>query len=443
MEQASGASSGRWVRGRGYNHDFLAERRHPTRHDLDSVSDNRPVLISHASGHVVSCNSVALRVAGIDANTPVPEGGEIEHDEGGMPTGVLKETAMPLVVAAAPPPTHAEARDAILRAMDRLAVEGITSVSDAMTGHDLPASQEATAYRAALESGRMKGRIVLMPQIMHVAPVESEKPAMTPGELDVGGDPECLRVGAVKIFSDGAITTRTAALRTHYQGTNNAGLPTWHPEQLASMVSRAHAAGWQIATHAMGDGAIEMTLKAYEAAQKASPRTNPRHRIEHCSLPDETLTRRILSLGVVPVVQPELIARFGDSYVAGLGREWANNAMPLGWFKHRGIEFGLSSDRPVVSGSPLVGVSAAMLRTTPEGRVLGQEHRLTAEEALYHYAVGAAYATFCEGEKGRLAPGFLADLTVLDRDITKVSAEEIPSLKVTMTVVGGEIVHAV
>ncbi len=209
------------------------------------------------------------------------------------------------------------------------------------------------------------------------------------------------------------------------------------------MVRRAHVAGWQIATHAMGDRAIEMTLDAYEAAQTTFPRHDTRHRIEHCSLSDEALTGRIRSLGVVPVVQPELIARFGDSYVEGLGLDWASEAMPIGWFKRNAIHFGLSSDRPVVSGSPLVGVSAAMLRTTPQGLVLGEWHRLAAEDALYHYAVDAAYATFSEQDKGRLAPGFLADFTVLDRDITQVPAGEIPSLNVTMTVVGGEIVYAV
>jgi predicted amidohydrolase YtcJ len=439
-QSAAITRSGDWVRGRGYNHDLLAEKRHPTRSDLDQASLVHPVVVSHTSGHVLSCNGRALQTAGIDRNTVSPPGGEIEHEADGEPTGVLKETAMPLLVRAIPPPSVETARDAILLAMTALAKDGITSASDASTGHDQPAGREMAAYRMAVETGELRGRITLMPQIIYVAPPGSEDVA-APTDYDVGDRPDWLRIGATKIFSDGAITTRTAALRRPYQDSAGRGLPTWDQETLTSMVGRAHTAGWQIAIHAMGDHAIEMTLNAYGAAQNLHSRVDARHRIEHCSLPDHELRDRIRSLAVVPVVQPELLARFGDSYVAGLGIDRAANAMPVGWLRERGVPVAFSSDRPVVSGSPLFGISSAILRRTAQGVVLGSGHAVAAEDALRAYTEGSALATFSEQDKGYLAPGYLADFAVLDQDVTKIQAHEITDIRILKTVVGGTVVY--
>lgn len=440
-ERAATPGFGSWVRGRGYNHDLLLERHHPTRDDLDRATDMVPVALTHTSGHVLTCNTRALELAGIDGATENPPGGEIERDIHGRPTGVLKETAMRLLASSLPAPTASEARDAILAAMRQLATEGITSASDASTGHDQSADREIAAYVAAMRSGNLVGRIVLMPQIMEVATPQSDQPALTSADFSTGGNPEWLRVCGVKIFSDGAITTRTAALGQPYLDSNVRGLSTWDQETLTGMVSRAHAAGWQIATHAMGDEAIRMTLDAYEAAQVLTPRGDARHRIEHCSLPGSRGCDRMKTLGVLPVVQPELIARFGDSYVAGLGRLRAVEAMPIGWFADRGLQIAFSSDRPVVSGNPFLGMAAAMQRITPTGEILGADHQSTVEEALRRYTAGSAYATFAEADKGRLAPGFLADFAVVDRDLTTTPADEIDRIKVLMTVVDGVIVH--
>jgi hypothetical protein len=429
--------SDEWIRGRGYSHDSLTERRHPARQDLDTVSRNHPVVVTHTSGHVLSCNSVALALAGINGNTLDPPGGEIERMPGGEPTGVLKETAMPLVLGIVPAPTADAASAAISRATKQLAREGITSASDAATGHDLGMDKELAAYMSALDADDAALRIVLMPEIGYVAPPDGDG-AIETSDLAVGPQIEWLRIGATKIFTDGAITTRTAALRAPYEGSDNTGLPTWERQTLENMILRAHLAGWQIATHAMGDLAIEMTIAAYESAQTAAPR-HPRHRIEHCSLPDGELCDRIVALGVVPVLQPELLARFGDSYVEGLGVDRAANAMPVGWLRNHKVHIAFSSDRPVISGNPLFGVRSAMTRRSPSGRILGIEHSVTATEALESYTTGAAYATFTERDKGRLIPGYLADFTVLDADLTAMRPEEITGAAVLMTVVGGRV----
>lgn len=438
--RATDTPDGKWLTGRGYNHDRLLERRHPTRSDLDEVSDVLPIVLFHASGHILTCNSRALELAGIDVNMTAPVGGEIEHDVKGQPTGVLKETAMELLVRSLPPPTLNEAREAIIRAMDVMTREGITSASDASTGHEQPVDREIAAYRAAQQSGRLNGRITLMPHIRYVAPPDSDA-VLLPSDFGVGGQPEWMRIGATKIFSDGAFTTRTGALRTQYRDVDSLGLLTWEHRTLTSMVTRAHSAGWQIATHAMGDLAIEHVLDAYEAAAHTSARSDTRHRIEHCSLPDMALTARIKAQGVVAVVQPGLISQFGDSYIAGLGIDRAADAMPMHWFQELAVPVAFSSDRPVIPGAPLAGIRAAMERETPEGQVLGHRHCVTAQQAIRHYTIGSAYATFSENDKGALAPGFQADFLALNHDITRTAAEELVGVHVMMTVVGGHVVY--
>jgi predicted amidohydrolase YtcJ len=326
--------------------------------------------------------------------------------------------------------------------MNALAAEGITSASDANTGGWEDIEIELSAYRAALESGRMVGRIILMPHITTVLEPESDGPARLRTEFDAGDQPERLRIGATKIFSDGALTTRTAAVREPYLDTKGLGLLTWEPDVLKSMIRRAHRAGWQIATHAIGDRAIAAVLDAYEAAHGETPRTDARHRIEHCTLADEAQVARIKALGVAPVLQPEDIAVLGDAYVPALGRERADDNSPVRWFVDRQAPIAFSSDRPVTPGSPFWGIRAAMERRTPEGVTMGARHRVSAEEAIRFYTCGSAYATFSERQKGSLRPGMLADFVVLDRDITRVLAEEVTDTVVVMTVVGGEIVYA-
>ncbi|MBV9282333.1 MAG: amidohydrolase, partial [Chloroflexi bacterium] len=401
--RAEGASEGEWIIGRGYDQNALAERRYPTRMDLDDVSRGHPVVLWHTSGHALTCNSRALELAAIGSDTPTPPGGDIERDEHGAPTGVLKEApATDRLANVIPPPTIAQGTEAILRAMEAMAGQGITSASDAATGQRAAISDTLTMYRNGLDAGRLKGRITLMPQILYVAPPDSEE-AHPPEELRVGERPEWLRVGPAKIFADGALTTRTAALRRPYEDVgSNTGLLIWEPETLAGMIRRAHLAGWQIATHAIGDRAVEVVVGCYERAVEAAPRADHRHRLEHCMLLDDGLARRIKRLGVVAAIQPGFMARLGDAYIAALGRERASQLMPMGLFRRLGIPVGFSSDRPVIPGAPLAGVRAAVTRTTPGGDLLGPEHALGPLDAIRYYTAGSAYATHFEHDKGVL-----------------------------------------
>jgi predicted amidohydrolase YtcJ len=432
---------GGWILGRGYDQNMLAENRHPTRHDLDEVSPHHPVMLGHTSGHVLTCNSRALEVAGITAGTVDPFGGVIDRDDRGQPTGVLKEGAMKMIDAVIPPPSVEQGAQAIIRAMEKMASFGITSASDAATGSAGSLETTLCMYRNASASGNLKARITLMPQIFLVAP-PGTKDIVRQQELDAGPAPEWLHIGPTKIFSDGALSTRTAALRQGYaDDPNNKGILLWEQDALSDMIYRTHNAGWQIAAHALGDRAVEAVLDAYEQALMTSPRSDHRHRIEHCMIADEGLTIRIRDLGIVPSLQPDIF-RLGDGYVTGLGVERASSSIPVGLFRRLGVPIAFSSDCPVIPCNPLPIVRSAIERKTPSGVSLGREHSVTAMEGIRYYTAGGAYATHTDQHKGTLLVGKYADFAVLSQDPSAVPLGEFDGVRVTMTVTGGnEVFH--
>jgi predicted amidohydrolase YtcJ len=279
-----------------------------------------------------------------------------------------------------------------------------------------------------------------MPEIIYVAPPDSDM-VVAPEEFDAGSQPDRLRVGSTKIFSDGALSTRTAAVRQPYAGTDDRGILLWEPDVLAGMIRRAHRNGWHIATHALGDRAIETVLACYRQALEEMPRPDHRHRIEHCMMTDEGLAEQIKDLGVLPSLQPDIF-RLGDGYIAAMGMERAETVIPMAIFNRLGIRVAFSSDRPVIPGDPLQCILDAMERRTPKGVVLGPQHRIGAMEAIHNYTVGGAYAIHQEGSRGRIRAGMLADFAVLNRDPTGAGPEDIRATTVTMTVLGGEIVFA-
>lgn len=429
-------ASGAWILGRGYDQNMLNERRHPTRWDLDAASAEVPVMLGHTSGHVLACNSRALQLAGIDRNTDDPPGGVIDRDEHGEPTGVLKESAMERVHGVIPDPSGEEAVKAIRDAMTAMSRYGITSATDLSTPE-----RAIAAYRHAVEQSPPSLRIGLCPQITHVAPPDSEA-VHPPAEYDAETRPEWLNISATKIFSDGAMSTRTAALREPYiDDRANVGILLWPEDTLESMMRRAHEAGWQIATHALGDRAVAVVLECYARAMSARPRSDHRHRIEHCMVLDEDLVRGMKAQGIVPVIQPD-IHRLGDGYVSALGLERASQVIPMRIFDRVEITAAFSSDTPVIPCNPLEVVLSAMERRTPGGVVLGQEHAVSALEGIRHYTRGSAFATRWERDKGAIRPGMLADVVVLSHDPAGLPVDDFRSLRVLKTIIGGREVYA-
>lgn len=422
-----------WITGSFYDQNRMAERRHPTRHDLDQVSTEKPVFIEHTSKHGGVANSLALRIAGITGETPDPPGGTIERDAQGEPTGVLLESAVDLVTRHQPPLSHQQRVKAVHLAARAMAEKGVTAASDASTGWgDLQG--EIAAYTQAVNEGAPL-RITLM---ILAGALRRDGAWVHPQDVRTGC--EGVRIGIAKLFADGALTTRTAALKEAFADTGTTGMLLHSEEELEEYVAGAHGAGWQIATHAIGDRAIETMLHLYAQALRENPRIDVRHRLEHCMLLDEAMIVRLRELGVVAVLQPEFMARLGDAYRYGLGEERAHRLNRVVSLLEAGVPVAFSSDCPVVPGAPLDGIRAAMERKTPLGVVLGESERVDALTAIRLYTRGSAYAVHDEEYTGSLTAGRRADFVVLSRDPVSTPVEEWEDMRVVATVFGGRVV---
>jgi len=425
--------AGAWVRGRGYDDQALAERRHPTRADLDAVAPDHPVVIVNASGHLAVANSRAFALAGITAATAPPEGGGIVHDANGEPTGLLLETAQGLVTGLLPPPSEDDLVAALGRCAQAYLAAGITSSADARVG----TAAAMRAFQHATETGANPLRTTLMmhhPLLPHLAAVGAH----------TGFGNDRLRWGPLKIFIDGSLIGRTAAVSQpflHDPQPDNLGLLMMGEAAFGEIVMAAHRAGWQVAVHAIGDRAIELVLDAYEAALAAVPRANHRHRIEHCGILRPDLIARIARLGVVIVTQPVFITEYGDSFIRHLGPERAALTYPFRSLLNAGIPMVFSSDCPVSAFAPLTSIQVSVTERTGSGASYAPGEAITVAEALHAYTVMGAYATFEEADKGAITPGMLADFAVLARDPRVVPPDEIAAIPVMQTWIGGELVY--
>lgn len=427
-------AAGGWIRGGGYNENKLAERRHPNRYDLDSVSPHHPVWLYHVSGHMGVANSLALQAAGVTRDTPDPPGGRIARDESGESTGLLLETAQDLVKRVLPPYTVEEAKAALAAAGRQMATEGITAAQDAWAGWIAP--EEFRAYQEAVGEGLLPQRVWLLVDADRL-PVHGDRLDFAFG-LHTGFGNDRLRLGAVKIFVDGSLIGRTAALREPYADRSDAGVLVKDPETLVELVGRAHRGGWQVAMHAIGDRAVEAALDALEEVMgPGASRFRPR--IEHCGLVPPDLLQRLKGLRPVVVTQPRFLYELAEGYAAALGRERLRWLLPAASLKENPMAF--SSDRPVVDGYPLKGIHAAVTRRTAGGWQLAPQEAVSVEEAVRAYTLGGAYAAFAEGELGSLSPGKWADFVALDRDPFQVDPEELPHIQVLLAVVGGRTVY--
>lgn len=429
-EAAAKHEPGHWIRGRGYEDTRLPPNYAVTRHDLDRVAPQHPVYLVRVCGHVSVANSRALELAGITRETPDLPGGDIDRDAHGEPTGVLREMALDLIRDVLPPLAQKEVEASILRAAQDYLSAGITSVQNAGTG-----ALELGAFYNLHKRNELPLRVYLM-----VAP-EVMDPLIEAG-LRTGFGDDRLRVGPLKVFMDGGIGARTAAMHEPYANEpENRGITRMEQEELNELVERAHRAGFQIGCHAIGDRAIEAVLDAYERVLERWPRADHRYRIEHCGLPSGDLLDRMAKLDVLPVPQPIFLREGGDPYLRNLGEERAHQVYPLRRFLDAGFPISGSSDSPVSSFAPLIGIETAVTRRTWDGQTLGPGQEVTLEEALRMYTLNGAYASFEEHIKGSIKVGKLADLVVLERDPFQVPPDKVADISVEMTIVGGEIVY--
>jgi predicted amidohydrolase YtcJ len=433
-ERAGQTQSNSWIRGWGWSQDFWANPAFPTAADLDAISPNHPVYLTAKSGHAAWVNTVALRRCNISADTPDPAGGQIARDEHGQPTGLLFENAMQLVSQHIPDPTPYEIADMMADAQKLALASGLTGLHD----FDGPDSF------AALQILRERGGLAL--RVVKNINKEWFNHALALG-LRWGFGDEWLRLGGLKIFMDGALGPRTAYMIEPYEGEpDNYGIVVTDKEEIMEWVSKGSAAGFPATIHAIGDRAVHDVLDVYEAirkeeAQRGEAPSTRRHRIEHVQLIHPDDAHRLAQLGVIASMQP---IHATSDYIAadrswGARSHWGYN---IRLQLDQGAKIALGSDSPVEPFDPLKGIYAAVARRRPDGSpgVDGwyPELRLTVDEALRGFTQGAAYAGGLEHVQGKLAPGYLADLVVLDRDLYTVPADEILQTQVLATMVDGE-----
>ena len=436
-----------WILGGGFDQTRLGAFPHID--GLDRAAGGRPLWLTHTSEHMGVVNSAGLRRVGFADGDALPEvaGGIIDRDSTGRFTGLLQEQAKDLVAAhLKPPPSEYLIR--ALEAGSSLGLsQGLTSVTEPGIGSvtglgNGPA--DLHWYHTAREQGRLGLRVSVMPYITQVHDLGLVEPGLSATGLDLGlrsgfGD-EYLHIGAVKVLSDGALFGRSAAMSCDFHDTpGNRGLFQFDPHALRETVIGLNRAGWQVAMHAVGDLAVAEAIETYELAARDHPRSDARHRIEHCTVTTPADVERIARLGIVPVPQGTHLSEGGESILAGLGPELAHSAYRMRSFVDAGVVLPGSTDAPVVGGSPIRSIHDMVNRMTPSGVVVGPDERLTVHQAVRAYTYGSAYADHREHEKGTLARGMLADLVVLSDDIFAVPADRIHEVQVGATVVGGDV----
>lgn len=433
-------SPGTWVLGRGWDESLLVERRHPTRHDLDAVSPDHPVLLERVWNKLV-CNSRALAIAGVSRDTPDPSAriayaGSFERDGDGNPTGLFRDRAKALIRGHVPRQSQDGELASVELACRAYNAVGLTTVCEPGLYPD-----EIRTFHHAARTARLTVRTELMMAAWGWGGAEEE--ADLPHRLgqvgfETGFGDSLLRLGGIKILPDGGIGDRTARVSEPYlDEPSNHGTWVVDPDDLRRFVRFAHDHGWAIDTHTCGDEAQAVTVAAYAAAQEASPKPWLRHRVHHAYFPTEETLALMAHHRIPAVVSSPFLALLGESFVTSIGEERARRAMPMRTYLARGVPLAGSSDSNVSDYDPWFGMYAACTRRTELGRVLDAAEALTAAEALAMYTSGGAYAIGREHDLGSLEPGKLADLVVLEEDPLAIPVEELRTVRPARTMLGG------
>jgi len=437
---AASRPEGAFVVGAGYDQNALGA--HPTADELDRVAGGRPVVLEHVSGHMVVMNTAAFERAGYPGRQGVPhiDGGHVERDATGTPTGLMLERAMALGIDLLEPATVADIQHHLQLASDYASRHGLTSLTE--PGGGAPFGE----YLTAIEQGRMRQRLTVMPwaELLHDIAVVREDAGWYGFDegIRTGLGDDRLRVGPVKFLSDGSLIGRSAAMTCCYHGEpDNQGFMRWDPTELRDRVVGAHRAGWDVAIHAIGDAAVDHALDAFAAAQRHTPRPDARHRIEHFAVASDAQIARAAGLGIIAVPQGRFISEFGDGMAAALGPQRALLCYRMKSLLDAGMVLPGSTDSPVSDGEPLLSIHDMVNRRTSSGAEFGPDECVTVAEAVRAYTYGSAYAIGQENRRGTIAPGMLADVVALSDDLFDIDPARIREVGVAATVVGGEVVY--
>ncbi len=421
--------SGEWITGYGWSEDVMAELRRPLRSDLDQAAPDNPVLLTRAGGHSAVANSMALRLAEVTVTTQQPENGVIERGEDGELNGVIRER-QDIVSKLIPEPTNEEVRDNLIKILKEQLSLGITSFTHA-TGSIEAYPEWETIYR--LNRGMLpRGSI----QVFWEGP-----DAMTEFGKKTGDGDEYLRVGPIKIFVDGGFTGPAAYTKEPYKGeTDYRGTLSLSLEELTTILTEAHAAGWQFGIHAIGDAAIELAIDELAVTLDEMPRDDHRHYLNHFTvMPSAESMDKMAAYGIAITQQPNFTYTLDGRYSEYLDGDRLKHNNPLRTPMDHGVRVAISSD--ILPIGPMVGIYAAVTRKGMSGKVFGEEEALTVMEALRGYTLYGAWLSFEEGRKGSIEPGKLADMIVLDQDILTIDADHIMDINVEQTWLGGKLVY--
>jgi predicted amidohydrolase YtcJ len=435
------AKPGDWILGGGWDETTWPVKVLPSRWDLDEVSGGHPVFLDRVDGHLGVANTRALQLASITIASRDPEGGKIDRNENGEPTGILRDKATEAVQAVVPQPTHEKRQEGIAVALADLAEHGVTSAQDYS-----PEWENFQIYEELEKEGKLTARISeWLPFDESVEDLQKKRDSHPQTDL-------MLHTGMLKGFMDGSLGGHTAALLEPYaDDPKNSGLPRYEAIKLNDMAKERVLAGFQLGFHAIGDKGIQMALDAYAEAEKAAREqkvTAPnggddfRLRIEHAQVTTPAQISRFKELKVIASMQPSHVLTDMRWAQDRLGPKRAATSYAWAAFLNRGVTLAFGTDYPVEPVTPFRGLYAAVTRKSENGK---QEYfpaqKLTMDQAIAAYTTGSAFAEFEEKEKGKLVPGMLADFVVLDRDVTAVAPEKLLGTKVLRTVVGGKTVY--
>lgn len=438
--EADRLPDGIWIQGSGWNQELWPDKKFPTKEELDAVAPNNPVVLTRVDEHAIWVNSLALKAAGITKDMKNPQGGEIMKTASGDLLGVLADTAAKPVWDKVPALTKDQKLDALVKAQKELFSYGITSSMDA--GSPL---SDIDNMKQLYKDGKLKVRIYAMVSGGWGAdPGDNIKEYYKKGP-EIGLYDNRFTVRCLKLFADGSLGSRTAAMQKDYSDRANwKGSPKYTDDQLYALVKEARANGWQVATHAIGDASIEQVINTYEKVLKEKPLADHRYRIEHFQMSNADQIKRIAKLGILPAMQPTHATSDKNMAETRVGHDRILTAYAWRQVIDNGSIIIGGSDAPVELVNPYHGLYAAVTRMDRDGNPPGgwyPENKMTREEALKSFTTWAAFGQFEEKIKGSLETGKLADFVVLDRDPMKCPEKEIKDVKALKTVLGGEVVY--
>ena len=440
LKKVEQSKAGDWILGSGWDETLWPVKATPTRWDLDEVSGGHPVFLVRIDGHIAAANTRALQLGSITLASRDPQGGKIDRNENGEPTGILRETAQDAVLAVIPKPTHRLRREGLELALADLAEHGVTSAQDFS-----PVWENFEIYEELEKEGKLTARITeWLPFDDSVEELSKKRNSHPQSDL-------MLHTGMLKGFMDGSLGSHTAAMLAPYaDDPANSGLPRYEAVKLNAMTTERVLAGFQIGFHAIGDKGVQMALDAFAEAEKAAREAHVkaadggddfRLRIEHAQVTTPAQVAQFKSLKIIASMQPSHLLTDMRWAQDRLGPKRAATSYAWLAFLNKGVTLAFGTDYPVEPVNPFRGLYAAVTRKSENGKQeYFPEQRLTIEQAIAAYTTGSAFADFQEKEKGKIVAGMLADFVVLDRDPTASTSENMLGTKVLRTVVGGKTV---